>query len=124
MDSPELFSSLLKIASALAVTVGVLIVTAYLFKRIMRRGGGTINDRELIRILSSLYLGPKSSIMLVDVLGRVIVVGITSGTISLLTEIMDPESLEHLKDAGVKKDGASSLSNYLKGFVKRSRLDS
>ncbi len=124
MDSPELFSSLLKIASALAVTIGVLIMTAWLFRKIMRRGGGAINDRELIRILSSLYLGPKSSIMLVDVLGRVIVVGITSGTISLLTEIMDPESLEHLKDARVKKEGVSSFSNYLKGFVKRSRLDS
>ena len=124
MDSPELFSSLLKIASALAVTIGVLILTAWLFKKIMRRGGGEINDRELIRILSSLYLGPKSSIMLVDVLGRVIVVGITSGTISLLTEIMDPESLEHLKDARVKKEGVASFSNYLKGFVKRSRLDS
>lgn len=124
MDSPELFSSLLKIASALAVTIGVLILTAWLFRKIMRRGGGEINDRELIRILSSLYLGPKSSIMLVDVLGRVIVVGITSGTISLLTEIMDPESLEHLKDARVKKEGTASFSNYLKGFVKRSRLDS
>ena len=124
MDSPELFSSLLKIASALAVTIGVLILTAWLFRKIMRRGGGEINDRELIRILSSLYLGPKSSIMLVDVLGRVIVIGITSGTISLLTEIMDPESLEHLKDARVKKEGAPSFSNYLKGFVKRSRLDS
>lgn len=124
MDSPELFSSLLKIFSALAVTIGVLILTAWLFRKIMRRGGGEINDRELIRILSSLYLGPKSSIMLVDVLGRVIVVGITSGTISLLTEIMDPESLEHLKDARVKKEGAASFSNYLKGFVKRSRLDS
>jgi flagellar protein FliO/FliZ len=116
MDSPELFSSLLKFASALAVTIGVMILTAWLFRKIMRRGGGEINDRELIRILSSLYLGPKSSIMLVDVLGRVIVVGITSGTISLLTEIMDPESLEHLKDARVKKEGAASFSNYLKGL--------
>jgi flagellar biosynthetic protein FliO len=124
MNSPELFSSFLKIVSALAVTVGVLIVTAYLFKRAMKRGRGEINNRELIRILSSQYLGPKSSIMLVDVLGRVIVIGISSGTISLLTEIMDPGSLEHLKDIQGQKDKGASFSNYLKGYLKRSRLDS
>ncbi len=123
MDSPELFSSLLKIASALAVTVGVMIVAAYLFKKIMKRGGGEINNRELIRILSSQYLGPKSSIMLVDVLGQVVVIGISSGTISLLTEIVDPESLEHLKDIRGQKGKGASFSDYLKGYLKRSRLD-
>ena len=124
MNSPELFSSLLKIASALAVTVGVMIVTAYLFKKIMKRGGGEINNRELIRILSSQYLGPKSSIMLVDVLGHVMVIGLSSGTISLLTEIMDSETLEHLKDARRQRGKGASFSDYLKGYLKRSRLDS
>jgi len=124
MNSPELFSSFLKIASALAVTVGVLIVTAYLFKKVMKRGGGEINNRKLIRILSSQYLGPKSSVMLVDVLGQVMVIGISSGTISLLTEIMDPEALEQLKDIRGQKDKGASFSDHLKGYLKRSRLDS
>ena len=124
MNSPELFPSLLKIASALAVTVGVLMVTAYLFRKAMRRGGGEINNRDLIRILSSQYLGPKNSIMLVDVLGQVMVVGISSGTMSLLTEIMDPEALDHLKDIREHKGRGTSFSGYLKGYLKRSRRDS
>ncbi|MBW2559589.1 MAG: flagellar biosynthetic protein FliO [Deltaproteobacteria bacterium] len=124
MNSPELFSSLLKIGSALAVTVGVLIVTAYLFKKATRRGGGEVDNRELIRILSSRYLGPKSSIMLVDVLGQVMVVGLSSGTISLLTEIMDPEALEHLKNIRGQKGKGASFSDYLKGYLKRPRIDS
>ena len=124
MNSPELFSSLLKIVSALAVTVGVLIVTAYLFKKATRRGGGEVDNRELIRILSSRYLGPKSSIMLVDVLGQVMVVGLSSGTISLLTEIMDPEALEHLKNIRGQKGKGVSFSDFLKGCLKRPRIDS
>lgn len=124
MNSPELFSSLLKIASALAVTVGALILTAYLFRKAVRRGGGEINNRAVIRILSSQYLGPKSSIMLVDVLGQVMVIGMSGGTMSLLTEIMDPEALEQLKDIRERKGRGPSFSGYLKGYLKRSRLDS
>jgi len=123
MDSPELFSSLLKIVSALAVTVGIMIVTAYLFRKIVRRGGGGIN-RELVRVVSSQYLGPKSSIMLVDVLGHVLVIGISGGAISLLTEIEDSEALEHLKEIRGQKGRGASFSDYLKGYLKRSRLDS
>jgi len=124
MNSPELFPSLLKILSALAVTVGVLIVTAYLFKRIMGRGGGEITNREVIKILSSRYLGPKSSIMLVDVLGQVMVIGLSGGTISLLTEIMDPGSIEQLKDIRGQRGKGASFSDHLKGYLKRAHLGS
>jgi flagellar protein FliO/FliZ len=123
MDSPELFSSLLKIVSALAVTVGVMIMIAYLFKKIMNRGRGSVSG-EWMRILSSQYLAPKSSIMLVDVLGRIMVISISNGTVSLLTEIMDPEALEHLKDVRAQRDRGTSFSHYLKGYLKRSRLGS
>ena len=118
MNSPELFSSLLKIISALAVTVGVMIVAAYLFKKIMKKGEGEINGRELIKILSSKYLGPKSSIMLIDVLGNVMVIGVSSSNISLLTEIVDSESLEQLKDIQGRKRGNASFSDSLKRLLK------
>ena len=120
MNSPELFPSLLKIISALAATVGVIIVAAYLFKKIVKKGGGEINDRELIKILSSKYLGPKSSIMLISVLGNVMVIGVSSGNISLLTEIVDSESLEQLKEVQEQKGKSLSFSGYLKGLVKSS----
>ena len=123
MDSPELFSSLLKIAAALAVTIGVMILLIFLFKKAMQRGGGEGN-KDLIRILSSRYMGPKSSIMLVDVMGHVLVIGMANGTMSLLTEIMDPESLEQLKGMREAQQRGSSFSDYLKGYLKRSRLGS
>ncbi len=120
MNSPELFPSLLKIISALAVTVGVMIVVAYLFKKIVKKGGGVINGRELIKILSAKYLGPKSSIMLIDVLGKIMVVGISSSKISLLTEIVDSESLEQLKDVQGQEGKSASFSDCLKGLLKSS----
>ena len=124
MNSPELFSSLLKIISALAAMVGVMIVAAYLFQKIVKKGGGGINDRELIKILSSKYLGPKSSIMLISVLGNVMVIGVSSGNISLLTEIVDSESLEQLKEVQEQKGKSLSFSGYLKRLSKGSDFDS
>ncbi|HUV49843.1 MAG TPA: flagellar biosynthetic protein FliO [Anaerolineae bacterium] len=118
MNSLELFPSLLKIISALAVTVGIMIVAAYLFKKIMKKGEGGINGRELIKILSAKYLGTKSSIMLIDVLGNIMVIGVSSSKISLLTEIVDSESLEQLKDIQEQKGKSASFSDYLKRLLK------
>ncbi len=123
MNEPELFSSLLKIASALAVTVGIMFLLVFLFKKAMQRGGGEGNA-DVVRILSSRYLGPKSSIMLVDVVGHLLVIGIANGTMSLLTEIMDPESIQQLHGLRSPKERSSSFSEYLKGYLKRSRFDS
>ncbi len=120
MNSPELFSSLLKIISALAVTVGVMIVVAYLFKKIVKKGGGAINGGELIKTLSVKYLGAKSSIMLIDVLGNIMVIGVSSSKISLLTEIVDSESLEQLKDIQGQEGKSVPFSGYLKGLLKSS----
>jgi len=117
MSSPELFPSLLKIVSALAVTVGIMIVVAYLFKKIVKRGSEIDND-DLIKILSAKYLGPKSSMMLVDVLGNIMVIGISSSGISMLTEIVDPESLERLRTIQGQEGKQVPFSDYLKRLLK------
>lgn len=118
MDSIELFPSLLKIVSALAVTVGAIIFASSLFKKIMNKGGVKINDGELIKILSVKYLGPKNSIMLINVSEHIMVIGITSSKISLLTEIVDTESLEQLKDIQGQQGKTAPFSGYLKGLLK------
>lgn len=118
MNSPELFFSLFKIISALAATLGVMIVVAYLFKKIVKKGGGAINGKELIKILSAKYIGPKNSIILIDVLGNIMVIGVSSSKISLLTEIVDSESLEQLKDINGQKGKRVPFSGYLKGLLK------
>ena len=118
MNSLELFPSLLKIVSALAVTLGAMIVIAYLFKKIMKKGGVKINDSELINILSVKYLGAKNSIMLINVLEHIMVIGISSSKISLLTEIVDAKSLEQLKDIQGQEGKSVLFSDYLKGLLK------
>ena len=118
MDSPELIPAFLKIVSALAVTVGIMIVVAYLFKKIVKKTGTVICNEDLIKILSVKYLGPKSSIMLVDVLGNITVIGVSSSGISLLTEIVDSGSLEQLKDIRGQEGKKIPFPDYLKELLK------
>ncbi len=52
----------------------------------------------MIHILSTRYLGPKNSILLVDVLGQVMLLGVSTNQISALGTISDPKALENLKN--------------------------
>ena len=111
MNSPDLFPSFLKMVSALAVTLGIMLITIYLFKKAMKKTGG-IND-GLMKILSTQYLGPKDRIMLIDVLGDILVIGVSSNQISLLTKIEDDNSLEQLKNIQGQRGKNPPFSDYL-----------
>lgn len=84
--------------AALAVVIAMMIGTAYVLKKYFYRSTETINGDPMINILSDRYLGPKSSILLVDVLGQVMLLGVSVNQISALGTISDPKALEHLKN--------------------------
>lgn len=111
MNSLDAFPSFLKIISALAVTLGIMLITMYLLKKAMKKTGG-IND-GLIRILSTQYLGPKTTIMLIDVLGNVLLLSVSNNQISLLTKIVDHDSLEQLNGIQRKEAPKTLFSDYL-----------
>ncbi len=89
MSTFDFIASLLKMLSALAVVLGIMLAGLWAVRKFMNKTGTGVDDGQMIRVLSTRYLGPKSSIMLVDVLGNVIVVGVTGSQISMLTTITD-----------------------------------
>jgi flagellar biosynthetic protein FliO len=99
--------------SALAVVLGIMILTVYCIKRIMKKTGGHFNDGELIKIISTKYLGPKSKIMLIEVSGNLMVISLSNHQISLLTRIKDQEAFEQLRDMQQQENNASSFSDQL-----------
>ena len=99
MGTFDFIASLVKMISALAVVLGVMLAGLWAVRKFMTKTGAGVDDEQKIRVLSTRYLGPKSSIMLLDVLGSVIVVGVTGSQISMLTTITDEESLERLRSA-------------------------
>jgi flagellar biogenesis protein FliO len=61
-----------------------------------------------VNVLGSGFLGPKKNIVLVEVAGEVLVLGMSQDNISLLTNITDPEKIEEIKSKGGK--GGSGLN--------------
>jgi flagellar biosynthetic protein FliO len=97
MDNISLLSSFLKMVFALAIVLGLLIGVMYFIRNFMQHQAPSADNQALINILSSRYLGPKSSIILVEVMEQVIVVGITGQQMTPLAHIDDPLSIAKIK---------------------------
>jgi flagellar protein FliO/FliZ len=97
METFSLLSSFLKMIFALAIVLGLLVGVMYFVKRFMGQAGPATDNKALINIISSKYLGPKSSIVLVEVLDQIIVVGITAQQMTTLSCIDDPLAVAKIK---------------------------
>ena len=91
-------ASFLKMLFALAVVLGIMLGALYLLKRIAGHNLPGSGPESLINILSTRYLGPKSSIMMVEVAGRVLIVGVTVNAINLLGEIGDDKTVALIRE--------------------------
>jgi flagellar protein FliO/FliZ len=83
---PELWMMALKSLAMLCIVLGVMIGVLYLLKRFYY-SHGIINDRKLIREVSSHYLAPKERVVLIEVMGERLLLGVTPQNISYLTKI-------------------------------------
>ncbi len=89
------FTALLKMLFALAIVLGLLMGTVYLLKRFLAPAGGG-DEGQAIRILAARSLGPKCSILVVDILGKVVALGVTAAQVSVLADLDDPAALARL----------------------------
>lgn len=96
IDSPDLTMAAVKMVLSLALVLLVL----WLLYRWARRSlpGGTVGGggRGLVKVLASHHLGVKKSIMVVQVPGAVLVLGIGAEQVNLLSRIDDPDEVARL----------------------------
>jgi flagellar biosynthetic protein FliO len=97
METISFFPALLKMISALALVLGIMIGLAYLVRRFFQQPGLAVPDGSAISILTVKYLGPKSSIMIVDILGQAVVIGMSNQQMSYIKTIDSADALEKLK---------------------------
>ena len=114
--APDAISTTLQMLTALSVVVGGLLVAFYLMKRFLKRdSGGSVNS--LIRVIASRYIGVKKNIALVEVPGAVLVLGISTDKISLLTKIEDQSVLDGIKEKTPRL--TPSFSDHLQRLTTR-----
>lgn len=110
---------------ALAVVIALMIGSMYLLKKYFYQPSAAINGNSMIRIISTCHLSPKNSILLVDVLGQVMLLGVSNHQMSILGAITDPDAMENLKNLHVTKNSlpaSDTLSRYKSLFRNISQM--
>jgi len=116
MENISLVSSFVKMIFALAIVLGVLIAAMYFFKKFMQNTTPAADNKAVINIIASKYLSPKNSIILVEVLDQIIVVGISGQQMTTLACIDDPESVEKMRNKLPVAASLESLGDKIKRY--------
>lgn len=73
---------------SLALVIALIMALAWVLRRISGPGGP--QRPAGLRVVSSLPVGPKERVLVIDVGGRQVLVGVTANQISLLHELPEP----------------------------------
>jgi len=114
---PDFIWTALKMLVSLGILLGILITSLYFAKRIFK-GGGNQPRGKMIRVLASTYVGVKKNISLVEVPGAILVLGVTSDAINLLSKIEDEEILKNFSESEDEKISGSFSSQLRKTINK------
>ena len=96
MDSISFFWSFVKMLASLAIVIGLMVGALLLVKRYFYKAPAVADGTAIIRVVASHYLGPKNSLVLVDVLGQIVLLGVSGQQIANLAAITDPAAREQL----------------------------
>ena len=122
MDSISFFWSFFKMLAALTIVIGLMIAALYVMKKYFMLSPSPTNGSTLIHIIATRHLSPKNSIMLVEVLGQVMLVGVSNQQMSMLATINDPCAMEKIKNLRAQEgvftvpDPLSRLKSTLRNF--------
>jgi flagellar protein FliO/FliZ len=94
----DLWDSLIRTASALAIVLVLMGLLAWAARRVMgnRLGMAGLGPRPLVQVLASGYIGPRKSIALVSVAGEYLIVGTTATDLVPLGRVNDSSTLQAL----------------------------
>lgn len=113
------WSTVAYVVSLFAVFAFVVIL-AYLVARAFGKSSMRTLAARGGQVYLQLPLGPNRSVCVVELFGRVFVLGVTDANIRLITEIDDPETLEEIRHAAPMEGGVfSEQFGYLSDFVQK-----
>ncbi|MFY4730795.1 FliO/MopB family protein [Nitrospira sp. BLG_2] len=117
----DLWESLFRTVSALAIVLVLMGIVAVTVRRLMGQRMGIAGGRPLVRVLASSYIAPRKTIALVSVAGEYLIVGTTATDLVPLGRITDSSELRELLTVADEKPSTESASVPRDTFVSRLR---
>lgn len=116
-----------KMAAALVVVIMAIYGAVWGLKRLNGGRRRNRNGQRLLEVVESAYLAPKKTVALVRVADKAVVIGVTEGQMSVLTELDSDQTALALADQPNPNDGATvgfdrmftAAANRLRRFAVR-----
>ncbi len=69
----------------------------FFYKFISQKVGLNISGQEAIRTLSMVPVGPNKTLQIIDVAGKVFLIGVTDSSINMITEIKEKDDVDRIR---------------------------
>lgn len=120
---PDLFSAGVKIYGTLFAILAVFLIAFYFAKNYFFQGAWLLNKEKLIDVIATNPIGSKKAISVVEVAGEILVLGVSSNQISMLTRIEDAETTEKLKQYKKRFQQTTPLGGFKFPFSFKKKND-
>ncbi|MDY0361797.1 MAG: flagellar biosynthetic protein FliO [Desulforegulaceae bacterium] len=110
--SVNLYAELFKTFGMLAIVLGIIVGALYFVKKFMAKNF-SMGESAKIKLLSSFYLGSREKLVIVDVEGEKLLIGVTKENISLISKLGKND-----ESAKTKEESQSDFSEIFKKNLK------
>ena len=123
----DLWESLIRTVSALAIVLVLMGLVAIVARRLMGPRLGIAGGRPLVQVLASGYIAPRKTISLVEVAGEYLIVGATANDLVPLGRVSDSTHLREVLALTSQKsspEGPSEPAAVFSSWLRRLPLTS
>lgn len=111
--------SLLQMLLGLAVVLGLVLACAWIMKRLQTRAGGSAG---IVRVVAGAAVGPRERVVLLEVAGNWLVIGVAPGRVSALHTMPRGELPQHLsQDQPQNTFAVPPFAEWLKRMLEQRR---
>lgn len=104
-----------------AVVLALLIPAIYLTTRLYARRALSARDAAWVRVIETVSIGPQQKLCIVEVAGKVLVLGVTPQHVTFLTEIEDDALLANAPRLAEAVPFQDALRRQLARFIGRGK---
>ncbi len=105
-----------KTSGYLAVIVALIFGLVYLMKKYVYNKKDSGVNAGAVRVISSTFVSPKKSIMMVEAIGRILLVSVTDSNMSLLTEMNKGDYDDFMENAAKEEKDSKTAVSFTEMF--------
>jgi flagellar protein FliO/FliZ len=108
----------LRMIFALTAVLGIILIGAIIFRRLVLNGRRGSSDRKVIKILAKNMIAPRQYVYMLKLGSRLLIVGVSPNHMATLDAIDDPDEIARLTGS-LEQDQPHSISNGFSRWFQR-----